>query len=135
MKTIGSIKDLLDLQCEFAMHILLTCPWLAEQWDPEEMGYVFVIDDNDIGKVTSVYTIPHLKDEDQSYKDLMTIDLNTFDLWETPATYDPSTGYWDATAIYGQDWGCKIFLSSKFVASLPGLQEIFNEIKQVTSRT
>jgi hypothetical protein len=135
MKTIGSIKDLLDLQCEFAMHILLTCPWLAEPWNAEDIGYVFIIDDNDIGKVTSVYTAPHLEDEDQSYKKLMTIDLDTFDLWETPATYDDSTGYWNVTAIFGAEYGCTIFLSSNFVASLLGLQEILNDIKQVSCRT
>ena len=38
MKTIGSIKDLLDIQCEFAMHILLTCPWLAEPWNAKYRG-------------------------------------------------------------------------------------------------
>lgn len=135
MKTIGSIKDLLDLQCELAMNILLTCPWIAEPWNAEEIGYVFIVDDNDIGKVTSVYTIPHIKDNDESYRQAMTIDLETFDMWESPAFYDEAIGYWNVTAIFGADYGCTLFLSSGFVASLPGLQEIFNDIKQVCCRT
>jgi len=129
MKTIGSIKDLLTLTSELSMLIIAECPWMAEQWDPEDIGYVFVLDDSDINKVTSVYTIPHIQDDD--YRQAMTIDLETFDLWETPAIYDDSTGYWNVTAIFGGEFGCTLFLSSGFVASIPALRKRLNDIRKV----
>ena len=124
MKTISSSL----LSSDLSRFIIAECPWMAEQWDPESMGYVFVLDDSDIGKVTSVYTIPHIQDDDESYKQVMTIDLETFDLWETPAIYDELTGYWNVTAIFGGEYGCTLFLSSAFVKSLPALHDILKEV-------
>jgi len=118
MKTIGSINGLVDLDIGLIKFILGACPWMAEQWEPETIGYVFVLDDNDNREVCIVPQV-----EDSDYREAMTIDLETFDLWEVPATYDEATGYWNVVAILGEEYGCTLFLSSGFVASVPLLQE------------
>ena len=48
MKTISSTGDLLDLNGDLTTFILDSCPWMAEPWEPENLGYVFVLDDRDI---------------------------------------------------------------------------------------
>ena len=123
MKTIGSISGLLSLQSDLGMFILESCPWMAEQWEPENIGYVFVLDESDIHEVC---TVPHI---DQSNH--MTIDLETFDLWEAPAIYDDASGYWNVVAILGEEYGCTLFLSSGFVASIPALHQRLHDIKEV----
>ncbi len=71
MKTIDSIKELTDLEPDLLKFILGSCPWIAEGWDPESTGFVFLLDDNDSHKIC---TVPHIPD----YRDSMTIDLATF---------------------------------------------------------
>jgi hypothetical protein len=78
MKTIASIRDLLRLQSDLTMFILTECPWMAEPWEAESIGYVFVLDDQDVQKVSSICTVPHIEEND---REAMTIDLKTFDLW------------------------------------------------------
>ena len=118
MKTIGSINEVLSLPSDLGMFILESCPWMAEEWQPENIGYVFVLDDRDINEVSSICTVPHIEDRES-----MTIDLATFDLWETPSFFDDTTGYWNVVAILGEAYGCSVFLSSGFVASIPILQD------------
>ena len=118
MKVIGSISEVLSLPGDLGMFILESCPWMAEDWEPEIIGYVFVLDDRDINEVSSICTVPHIEDREST-----TIDLATFDLWETPSIYDEVTGYWNVVAILGEEYGCAVFLSSGFVASIPSLQE------------
>lgn len=130
MKTIGSMTELLSLQTDLTLFILTTCPWLAEQWEPENMGYVFVLDDQDVHAVKSIWPVPHIDEVDDNYRETMTIDLETFDLWEAPAYYDQDIGYWNAVAVLGQEYGCTLFLSSGFVASIPALHQRLNDIKQ-----
>ncbi len=124
MKTIGSISEVLSLQSELGMFILESCPWMADQWEPESIGYVFVLDESDINEVSAICIVPHIED-------YMTIDLVTFDLWEVPAIYDHATGYWNVVAILGEEYGCTLFLSFGFVASIPTLHQRLNEIKEV----
>ncbi len=126
MKTIGNIKGLTDLEPDLLKFILGSCPWIAERWDPENAGFVFLLDDGDIHKVTSVCTVPHIPD----YRETMTIDLATFDLWEAPAYLDPTTGYWNVVAILGQEYGCALFMSSGFVESIPALHSRLLDIKE-----
>jgi len=128
MKTIGSISGLLNLNSDLSMFILAVCPWMAEQWESETMGYVFVLDDNDSNEVC---TVPHIPENDDGYRKAMTIDLATFDLWEAPAIYNDVTGYWNVVAILGQEYGCTLFLSSGFVSSIPALQQRLNSIREV----
>jgi len=49
MKTIGRIDKLPDLLSVF---IRETCPWMDEDWEPDSIGYLFVLDDDDIGTTT-----------------------------------------------------------------------------------
>jgi hypothetical protein len=111
------------------MFILESYPWMAEQWQPENIGYVFVFDDRDINEVSSICTVPHIEESD--YRAAMTIDLATFDLWEAPAIYDEVTEYWNVVAILGEEYGCALFLSAGFVASIPALHQRLNNIKEV----
>jgi hypothetical protein len=124
MKTIGSIMEVLSLQSNLAMFIMSSCPWMAEQWEAENMGYIFVLDDNDNHEVCIV---PHV--EDSYYREAMTIDLETFDLWEAPAYQDTTTGYWNVVAILGQEYGCTLFLSSGFAESIPALHQRLKEMR------
>ncbi len=120
MKTIGSIRDVLNLNSDLSWFILESCPWMADQWEPENIGYVFVLDESDINEVSAICIVPHIEEGD--YRETMTIDLETFDLWEAPAVYNPETGYWNVVAILGEEYGCTLFLSSGFVASIPALR-------------
>jgi len=73
MKTICRIDRLPD---HLAVFIWETCPWMDESWEPDSVGYIFVLDDGDIGTAT-MNPIP-----EENY---FAIDLITFDLWEAPA--------------------------------------------------
>jgi hypothetical protein len=126
MKTIGSISEVLHLESNLRMFILESCPWMAEQWEPENIGYVFVLDDRDIGEVSAICTVPHIEECD--YRAVMTIDLANFELWEVPAIYDPTTKYWNVVAILGEEYGCTLFMSSEFVASIPELHQRLKNI-------
>jgi len=63
----------------------------------------------------------------------MTIDLETYDLWESPSYYDENSDYWNVVAIFGNDYGCSIFMSAAFVQSLASLQKKIKSIQQVGS--
>ena len=105
------------------------CPWI-DDWDPQILGYIFILGDEDIGNVDSVCIVPHIPDgQDDSYKESMTIDLKTFDLWETPAIYF-EIGYWNVVAVFGQDYGCTVFLADGFVSLIPELEERLEDIRQ-----
>jgi hypothetical protein len=125
MKTIGSISEVLNINRDLRVFILESCPWMTEQWEPESIGYVFVLDERDIREVSAICLVPHVKEHD--YRAAMTIDLATFDLWEFPAIYDPTTKYWNVVAILGEEYGCTLFMSSGFVASIPSLKERLQE--------
>ena len=125
MKIIDGIKGLTDLEPDLLKFILGSCPWITEGWDPESTGFVFLLDDNDNHKIC---TVPHIPFSD--YRDSMTIDLATFDLWEAPAYHDPTIGYWNVVAILGQEYGCSLFMSNRFVESIPVLHERLQNIKE-----
>ena len=58
MKTISSIKGLRELKPNLAEFILGTCPWITEEWSAEDFGFIFVLEESDRDKVTSVCTVP-----------------------------------------------------------------------------
>jgi len=119
MKIIGSNDDLHDFNSDLATFILDSCPWMSEEWEAGSIGYVFVLDESDIKEVSAICTVPHAEEDD--YRSAMTIDLATFDLWESPVLHDEGTGYWNIVAILGEEYGCSLFLSSGFVESIPVL--------------
>lgn len=126
MKTIDGIKGLTGLEPGLAKFIMYSCPWIAGDWNAEEIGFVFVLEDSD--KITSVCAVPHILDTD--YRDLMTINLESYDLWESPAFYDEDAGYWSVVALFGQEYGCVLFLSDGFVRSIPALHANLQDIKE-----
>ncbi len=130
MKTITSIKGLTDLEPDLLKFILASCPWIAEEWDPETTGYVFLLDDTDSHKATSICAVPNIPEDETDYRESMTIDLATFDLWELPAYHDIATGYWNVVAILGQEYGCALFMSNGFVESIPALHERLQEHRE-----
>ena len=126
MKTISSIREVLSLNNDLSWFIMESSPWMAGQWEPESIGYVFVLDDRDIHEVSAICTAPHIDESD--YRAAMTIELATFDLWEAPAIYDETTGYWNVVAILGEEYGCTLFMSTEFVASIPALHQRLKSI-------
>jgi len=52
----------------------------------------------------------------------MTIDLETFDMWEGDAIQDQQIGYWNVLGIVGQEYGFSIFLSESLAQLLPGFR-------------
>lgn len=130
MKTIGSICDLADVQGDLGKFIRKVSPWLEEHWDAEECGYIFIIDDDDVGVVKSVFTAPHITNPDEVYTEVMTIDLESFDYWEEPSFEDDVTGYWNVVAVLGADYGCSVFMSPDFVKSIPKLHRRLQEIRR-----
>jgi len=118
MKTISSMDQLPD---HLVVFIRETCPWINESWEPDSIGYVFVLDDDDI-ETTTINPLPK--------EDCKTIDLVTFDFWEEPSIHDPLTGYWNIVAILGQEFGCTLFMSTGFVESIPAIKRRLEEIRQ-----
>ena len=128
MNTIDSIEGLKDLDIDLVKFILESCPWIAQGWDPESTSFVFLLNDGDSYKVTSICTVPHIPEDVTEYRESMTIDLATFDLWEAPAYHDPTTDYWNVVAILGQEYGCVLFMSNGFVESIPALHAKLQDI-------
>ncbi len=88
MKVIGSMKEISALENDLAEFIMFSCPWLADgEWDPMRFGFIFILNNQDSGKVTSICAVQHVSDLDEDYKAQMTIDLESFDLWESPAVF------------------------------------------------
>jgi hypothetical protein len=128
MKIIGSVRELRTLNRDLTMFIFETCPWMRDGWDPTEIGYLFILDENDINEQITIDTVPH--EDDQEYIDSMMIDLKTFDLWEHPSIQDEKTGYWNVVAIIAGEYGCGVFLSPEYVQSIPDLQQRLMSIKK-----
>jgi hypothetical protein len=132
MKIISNIKEVSTLQKDLAKFILYSCPWVEDDgWDPTQIGFIFILDDNDAHKVDSLCIAPHQDHRDDNYKEQMTINLESFDLWEIPSFYDKTSGYWNVVAVFGQEFGCAVFLSDGFVSSLPTLQARLQSILNV----
>ena len=129
MKIIDGIEGLVDHDIDLVKFILGSCPWIAEGWDPESTDFVFLLDDADSHKVTSVCTVPDIPESETDYRESMTNDLATLDLWKASAYHDPTTGYWNVVAILGQEYGCVLFMSSGFVESIPAMHQRLQDIK------
>lgn len=131
MKIISFIEEVSAIENkDLVAFIMSSCTWLTGSWRPEEIGYIFIINDDDICTMSSLCIAPDiLEDEDQSYRQSVTIDLAAFDLWES-AVFDPASCYWEAVAIVGQEYGCSVFISDIFVRSVPGLLENLIKVQQ-----
>lgn len=133
MKIIKSIQEVLALNHDLAKFIMFACPWIVSDWEPKRLGYVFVLDDDDIDNVNTLCVVPHIHDgQDDNYKESMTINLETFDLWEPPIK-DSMTGFWSLVSIIGQEYGASVFISPRYAASMPALQERLKNMHEAQS--
>lgn len=123
MVTIGSVEEIEFLDKKLAKFIAHCCPWIGEGWDPTRIGWIFVLGDIDVKAARSLCIVPHAYGSDSRvYRSSMTFDLTTFDLWEEPVLRDKATGFWNAVAILGQEFGFTVFMSPGLVDSLPELR-------------
>ena len=105
-------------------------PWLAEGFDSETVGYVFILYEEDSFIMTKVYCVPHLPFANEDYREIMTIDLTTFEDWEY-VMYNKKSKYYQALAIFGSDYGADLYMSESFVSAVPNLKNILdNSIRQ-----
>ncbi len=133
MKIISNARDLSTLDPALASFIRQISPWVDDEWNPEEIGYLFVLGEEDVGTRNSVCAVPSALTDDGQYIKIMTIDLETYDLWESPSFYDENADHWNVVAIFGNDYGCSIFMSSAFVQSIPSLEKRMESIQDVGS--
>ena len=56
----------------------------------------------------------------------MNIDLDTFNLWEGDAIFDPMSGHWNMVAVIGNDFDVYLFVS---VALSPKLPNFYTYLK------
>jgi hypothetical protein len=63
MKIIGNSKELATLDRNLVEFIKTSSPWLLEAgYNPTRIGYIFILDDDDINKTDSVCIVPHIPD-------------------------------------------------------------------------
>lgn len=110
MKILGSINDVLRLKEDLISFISAACPWINDDWNPEQIGYIFVLEEDDLEYARSLQISPHTEDS-------MTIDLEVFDMWEGEAIHD--SGYWNVVGIVGQEYGFVLFVSDALAEKLP----------------
>jgi hypothetical protein len=122
MKIIGSKKEAMSIDDGLARFVLSACPWIHDDWDPERIGWIFILDDNDLKLARSLCIVPHRMKSDPVYSASMNIDLEEFDTWEGEAFHDEATSYWNVVAIVGQEYGFSIFIADSLVEQLPNFK-------------
>ena len=121
MKILGNISEVLTLPDTLSIFITSSSPWANSHWDPEQIGWIFVLDDDDLAAARSLNITPHIRD------DPLIIDLEEYDLFEGDPIYDPATGYLNIVGIVGQDgFGFSLFLPDKLMNRLPNLRRNLN---------
>jgi hypothetical protein len=121
MKILGTISEVLSLPEGLSQFISTTSPWIHDNWDPEQIGWIFVLDDNDLESARSLNITPHNMDAP------LIIDLDEFDLFEFVIS-DPETDYWNLVAIVGQEYGFSVFLPNVLTNQLPNLRRQINHL-------
>lgn len=131
MKTICNLRALASLSEDLVKFIKRISPWIQDEWDPQAIGYIFVLNLEDAYLQKTICTVPHAPFDDIQYIASMTIDLETYDLWESPSYFDEVSGYWNVVAILGGDYGCSLFMSAEFVHSLPRLHQTLKDLQHI----
>jgi len=122
MEIIGSVEEVMGLNAGLSRFVSSTCPWIHDDWDPEQIGWIFILDQEDLEMAKALCVVPHVTGNNQEYKASMTINLETFDMWEGMAIQDQKTGYWNVVGIIGQEYGFSIFVSQALVGYLPNFR-------------
>lgn len=129
MRIIPSMEALNRLD-EGPLKIFMTesSPWLREEgFDARQLGYTFLLEDLDWVAISEICIVPHIPIEEEAYRFTMTINLSTFKDYEY-VTYDEQSKHYHAVMIMGAEYGASIFMSEPYVASIPNLMEILNQI-------
>ena len=117
MKILSSINDVLRLNSDLSQFITSTCPWISPSWDPKQIGYIFVLDEDDL---EDTLALPVAED--------VSINLDLYNLFEGDPIYDPDTQYWNLVGIIGQEYGFSVFLPDKLINHLPNLRRKLNHL-------
>jgi len=122
MKVIGTKKEVFSLPNNLAQFVAISCPWLDDYWDPERIGWIFILDENDYEYARSLCIVPLRMKDDPEYSASMNIDLEEFDTWEGEAFHDEVSGYWNVVGIVGQEYGFVVFIADDLVEQLPNFK-------------
>ena len=122
MKILGNLTDLMALEERLCRFVSASCPWLDDHWEPERLGWIFILDENDLQYARSLCIVPHRLKDDPEYSASMTIDLEEFDAWEGEALHDLDSGYWNVVAVVGQEYRFSIFIADALVEQLPNFK-------------
>ena len=114
MKILNNVAEVLSLNEGLASFISASCPWIYDNWNPEQIGHIFVLDEEDLEYARCLPISPHA----------MTLDLEEFNMWEGEAIHDQ--GYWNVVGIVGQEFGFVLFLSNSIVQLLPNFKRNIN---------
>jgi len=123
MKILGNVQEVMLLDARLSQFVFSACPWIGDEWEPEQIGWIYILDQEDLEIAKSLCVVHHVTGNNQEYLASMTIDLETFDRWEGEAIQDPETGYWNVVGIVGQEYGFSIFVSQALVKLLPGFRK------------
>jgi len=124
MKIIGNKKDVLALPKNLSQFISISCPWLDAYWDPEQIGWIFILEEDDLQYARSLCIVPQRLKDDPEYTASMHIDLEEFDTWEGEAFHDEVSGYWNVVGIVGQEYGFVVFIDDALVEQLPNFKRM-----------
>jgi len=120
MKIIGNAQEIMLLDVKLSQFVFRTCPWIHDDWEPEQIGWIFILNKEDLKAARSLCVVPHCDSiNDNEYMMSMTIDLEMFDTWEGQGIYDDASGYYNVVGIIGQEYGFTIFIEASLVQQLP----------------
>lgn len=128
MKVIRSFKELMSLDANLIKFVLDRCRWLTYDWNPYATGIIYILQDNDRHS-NWILTQPHLDEDGKHYRDRISLEIATNDLWKPPAYFNETLGYWNVVALFDEDYEGTFFLSTGYVESIPALEKIFQEIR------
>jgi hypothetical protein len=118
-KNTSSIEAVLRLESDLVRFILDLFPWVQEEWNPEQRGFIFILEE-DVTEATRALPIS------PNIEGAVNIDLDTFNLWEGDAIFDTMSGHWNMVAVIGNDFDAYLFVS---VALSPKLPNFYTYLK------
>jgi hypothetical protein len=60
--------------------------WVQEEWNPEQRGFIFILEEDVTEAARALPISPNIEGA-------VNIDLDTFNLWEGDAIFDPMSGH------------------------------------------
>ena len=93
--------------------------WLQKEWNPEQRCFIFILAEDVTEAARALPISPNIEGA-------VNIDLDTFNLWEGDAIFDPMSGHWNMVAVIGNDFDAYLFVS---VALSPKLPNFYTYLK------